>query len=184
LDKDTIRKEMLAFRKKIGVSFRIQSARKICDRITQLPIYHKASSILVYFSVRNEVSLYPLIEDAWIKGKTVSLPRMEQDEIVPRLFTSPSELEHGDFHVLEPNVSCEKVNIKKIDLVLVPGVAFDTKGFRLGFGKGHYDRFFVHLPKVYKCGIAYDEQIVETIYPEAHDIPMDLIVTPNRNILE
>lgn len=158
---------------------RVQASLKICEQIKQLSIYQEAASILAYFAIRNEVSLYPLIEDAWRSGKKVSLPRMEQDEIVPRLFTTPSTLQEGAFHVLEPDPSCEKIDITKLDLVLVPGVAFDHHRYRLGYGKGHYDRFFEKLPDVYKCGIAYDEQIVETIYPEVHDIPMDLVLTPN-----
>ncbi|MCH5585407.1 5-formyltetrahydrofolate cyclo-ligase [Shimazuella sp. AN120528] len=182
MKKQTIRKDMIALRTKMSSPDRIQASRKICEKIKQLPIYQEATSILAYFAVRNEVSLYPLFEDAWRSGKRVSLPSMEQDKIVPRLFTTPSALETGDFHIMEPDKSCEKIDITKLDLVLVPGVAFDRKGYRLGFGKGHYDRFFEKLPDVYKCGIAYDEQIVETIYPEVHDIPMDFVLTPNKEI--
>jgi 5-formyltetrahydrofolate cyclo-ligase len=160
----------------------IQASRKIGDRIRQLSVYQEASSILVYFSHRNEVSLYPLIEDAWKQGKQVSLPSMEQNTIVPRLFTSPAELELGSFRILEPNATCEKVKKSQIDVVLVPGVAFDQKRYRLGFGKGHYDRFFATLPAVFKCGIAYDEQIVEAIDVENHDIPMDILITPSQNV--
>jgi 5-formyltetrahydrofolate cyclo-ligase len=182
MQKQQIRKEMIAFRTKLSFPDRVHASRKICERIKQLPIYQEATSILAYFAVRNEVSLYPLIEDAWRSGKRVSLPSMKQDKIIPRLFTTPSTLEEGEFHVLEPDKSCEKIDITKLDLVLVPGVSFDQRGYRLGFGKGHYDRFFEKLPEVYKCGIAYDGQIVETIYPEVHDIPMNIIITPNKQL--
>lgn len=181
MDKQSIRKEMFALRTKMSFPDRVKASREICDKIKQLPVYQKASSILAYFAVRNEVSLYPLIEDAWRSGKRISLPSMEQDEIIPRLFTTPSTLEEGKFHVLEPDKSCEKIDTTKLDLVLVPGVAFDQNGYRLGFGKGHYDRFFEKLPDVYKCGIAYDVQMVETIYPEVHDIAMDIVITSNGN---
>jgi 5-formyltetrahydrofolate cyclo-ligase len=181
MHKNYIRQEMIALRSKLGFPYRVQASRNICEQIKQLSEYKNASSILVYFSVRKEVSLYPLIEDAWKQGKRVSLPSMEQNKIVPRLFTSPSDLEQGEFHILEPRSGCEKVDIHELDLVLVPGVAFDQKGYRLGFGKGHYDRFFSKRPDVYKCGIGYYEQIVETIYPEVHDIPMDVVITSRKN---
>ncbi|WP_028778435.1 5-formyltetrahydrofolate cyclo-ligase [Shimazuella kribbensis] len=181
MNKNSIRQEMLARRMKMRSPYRVQASRNICEQIKQLPIYKNASSILAYFSVRNEVSLYPLIEDAWKQGKRVSLPSMKQDEIIPRLFTSPSDLEQSEFHILEPRSGCEKVDLHELDLVLVPGVAFDQQGYRLGFGKGHYDRFFSNIPDVYKCGIAYHEQIVETIFPEVHDIPMDLVITSGKN---
>jgi 5-formyltetrahydrofolate cyclo-ligase len=180
-EKQLLRKKMIALRSKMSSPDCVKASRKLCDRIKQLSVYQEASSILVYFAVRKEVSLYPLIEDAWRSGKRVSLPSMENDEIVPRLFTTPSSLKEGKFHVLEPDESCEKINIAKLDLMLIPGVAFDIKGYRLGFGKGHYDRFLDKIPHVYKCGIAYDEQIVETIYPEVHDIPMDVVLTPSNS---
>lgn len=177
MNKQTLRENMLQMRNGFLPPYRTQASREICDQIKQLKVYQSATTILAYFSFRNEVSLYPLIEDAWKKGKTVALPRMEQDTLVPVRFTCPSELEQGIFHTLEPNVDCERVDLQDIDLVLVPGVAFDKQGYRLGFGKGHYDRFFAHLPNVYKLGIAYREQIVDFIYPESHDISMNSLVS-------
>lgn len=176
-NKQHLRKKMLKLRDQLLPPYRVQAARDICHQIKALPSYQEVKYILAYFSIRNEVSLYPLIEDAWSQGKVVALPRMEQDEMVAVRFTSPSELEEGEFHTLEPNTTCQLVDPREIELVLVPGVAFDRDGYRLGYGKGHYDRFFVNLPSVNKYGIAYQEQIVETIYPEAHDIPMTKIVT-------
>src|SRR4051794_11777230 len=120
---------MIELRTKMSFPDRVKASREICDKIKQLPIYQEATSFLAYFAVHNEVSLYPLIEDAWRLGKRVSLPSMERDEIVPRLFTTPSTLTEGAFHVLEPDKSCEKTDISKLDLVLVPGVAFDQKGY-------------------------------------------------------
>ncbi len=177
MNKQMIRQEMLQLRSQLLPPYRVQASREICEQIKQLPIYQDARTILAYFAFRNEVSLYPLIEDAWSKGKQVVLPRMDQDRLFPVLFTSPSELVEGAFKVLEPNFTCQPLDPTEIDLVLVPGVAFDGQGYRLGYGKGHYDRFFSNLPDVYKLGIAYYEQIVETIYPETHDISMNSVVS-------
>jgi 5-formyltetrahydrofolate cyclo-ligase len=176
MNKQTLRKEMIQLRNSLLPPYRVQASREISNQIQALPVYQEAEFILAYFSFRNEVSLYPLIEDAWRKGKQVALPRMEQDRIVPVRFTSPSELVEDAFTILEPDSTCKPVDPKEIDLVLVPGVAFDRQGYRLGYGKGHYDRFFATLSSMYKLGIAYQEQIVDTIYPEPHDISMDYIV--------
>jgi 5-formyltetrahydrofolate cyclo-ligase len=175
--KSIIRQEILILRSQLNTPYRVQASKQICERISQLPIYQKADTILAYFSMKNEVSLYPLMEVAWRQGKRVALPKMEQDQIIPRLFTSPSELEFGAFSVLEPAATCEQIPLEQLDFVIVPGVAFDKARYRLGFGKGHYDRFFAQLSTVYKCGVAFEEQIVGTIYPEVHDIPMDIVIT-------
>lgn len=175
--KSTVRQEILTLRNQLSAPYRVQASKQICERITKLPTYQAANTILAYFSMKNEVSLYPLIEAAWRQGKRVALPQMEQDQIIPRLFTSPSELEIGAFSVLEPAATCEQIPLEQLDFVVVPGVAFDKARYRLGFGKGHYDRFFAQLPTVYKCGVAYEEQIVGTIYPEVHDIPMNIVIT-------
>jgi 5-formyltetrahydrofolate cyclo-ligase len=90
-----------------------------------------------------------------------------------------TDLQPGAFGISEPAPGCEVVDLKTLDLVLVPGVGFALNGFRLGRGKGHFDRLLAQIPG-FKCGVAFDWQVAVEIPTEPHDVQLNCILTPTR----
>ena len=126
------------------------------------------------------MDVWPLLEETVAGGKIVALPRFDpSDQIYTagRVQNPRTEIAIGQFGIREPKLFCSEIVLSRLDLILVPGVAFDLRGRRLGRGRGFYDRLLVVTGGV-KCGIAFDEQLVEKIPAEAHDEPMDFILTP------
>jgi 5-formyltetrahydrofolate cyclo-ligase len=125
-----------------------------------------------------------LIKAALLAGKRVALPVTDtrRKEIYPRIVIRyPEDLTAGPFGIAEPRSSCPVAEPGEIDLIVVPGVAFDAKGFRLGYGEGYYDRF-LPLTNGVSVGIAYNFQLVNTVFPEEHDWPVDFVVTEESTI--
>lgn len=110
-----------------------------------------------------------------VYGKKVAFPRVEGSEMEFYEVTSLKDFQEGSFHVMEP-VGGEPVAVQNA-LVLVPGLGFDSRGSRIGYGGGYYDRYFSRHPKHIKVGIAYAVQLVGELEVEEHDISMDGIVT-------
>ncbi|WP_457641399.1 5-formyltetrahydrofolate cyclo-ligase [Persephonella sp.] len=176
--KQKFREELLQKRRKYDRAE--EDALKIKERFLQLPEIHRADSILLYYPHKNEVSTLPLIEELLLKAdKKLLLPKVNGDEIIPIPITDLSSLKKGYAGILEPDGISYPV--EKIDIVVVPAIAFDINGHRLGYGKGYYDRLLKKI-KGLKVGFAYDFQIVDKLPAEPHDIPVDLIVTPTRII--
>jgi 5-formyltetrahydrofolate cyclo-ligase len=139
---------------------------------------------MAYAPVRNEVETGGLIEKALSAGKRVALPVTETSRkvIYPRIITRyPEDLVPGPFGIAEPCPFCPVAAAEEVDLIIVPGVAFDARGFRLGYGEGYYDRFFP-LTSGVSIGIAYSFQLVDTVFPEEHDWPVDFVITEEITI--
>jgi 5-formyltetrahydrofolate cyclo-ligase len=122
-----------------------------------------------------------LLEEAWTSGKRVALPRYDihTSAYVACVVANHDEIRIGSFGVLEPIAGCPVVPLNQLDFILVPGVAFDLVGRRLGRGKGFYDRLLAEV-RGHKCGVAFDAQIVAEVPEEPHDIRVDSILTPTR----
>lgn len=131
---------------------------------------------MAYASTSEEVDTHDLIKDCFKKGHTIYIPKVDRNEIKIIPVQHWEVLEPGTFSILEPMISAEAANPEDLDLILVPGIAFDHRGHRLGFGRGFYDRV-LKKTKAYKVGLAFHEQIVDEIPNEEHDVPMDLIIT-------
>lgn len=146
--------------------------------------WKKADTIMVYLSFKNEVETKSIIKSAWEDNKKVIIPICQKDcTILPSLFTSFNDLEANKLGILEP--STNKIQIAdplSIDLCLIPGLAFDLEGHRLGFGKGYYDRFLPLLkPNTPKIALSYELQLsTSTIINEEHDVLMDGICTEEK----
>ncbi len=156
-----------------------EDTNKIIEKLLSLPEIKKAKYILLYYPHRNEVNTLPLIKKFLKEGKNVLLPKVQGNNIIPIIFKDFSQLKEGYAGIKEPEG--KPVSPEKIDIVIVPGVAFDRKGHRLGYGKGYYDRFLSKTDAL-KIGLAYDFQIVENLPAEEHDVPLDLIITPTQII--
>lgn len=153
----------------------------ICLKLMNLDEYIKADNVLAYCPINNEVDTSLLLEDC-ITSKTLSLPRtdIETINIIPCLVHNLSDLKVGAHDILEPNENCDTLDKNKIDIVVVPLVAFDKKGTRLGYGGGYYDRFLGDLDSCKKIGIAFSVQELEQIEKEDHDVKLDMIITEKK----
>ncbi len=149
----------------------------IIRNIIQLPQIKKAKYILLYYPHKKEVNILPLFQK--LEGKILLLPKTVSHHIIPVEVKTLENLKEGKFGIPEPEG--KPVEISKIDVVIVPAIAFDKEGHRLGYGKGYYDRFLEKF-KGTKIGVAYDFQIVDNLPKEQHDIPVDIIVTPTQII--
>ena len=135
------------------------------------------STLLTYWPLPDEVDIRPLIDQLVAEGKTVVLPKVTGDETMElRRYTSRDDLQEGAFHILEP-VGEPFTDYDQIDVALVPGMAFDAAGHRLGRGKGYYDRFLAAHPHLYKIGVCFPFQRVAEVPSEAHDIIMDEVIS-------
>ena len=156
-----------------------QSAAKL---FLSSPLYENAKHIMLYKPLGNETDTNDVIMSAFRDGKEVTFPVTDpkSGEITPCSATNETEFAKGAFSVSEP-VNAKGVDVEKIDLILVPGIAFDKKGTRVGFGKGCYDRLLQNSSAI-KVGFCYDFQLCEEIPSEQHDVTMDYIVTETRII--
>jgi len=146
------------------------------------PQYIRAARILAYMSFEREVRTQEIIEKCLKDGKRVFLPRCNRENLsldIGEIKDPTSDLEKNAFGIMEPKVMCcNETDPQQIDIVLVPGIAFDYQCNRIGFGAGYYDRFLSQLPdRVLKVGLAYEEQVMKSIPVEPHDIPLNMVIT-------
>ncbi|MBQ9757737.1 MAG: 5-formyltetrahydrofolate cyclo-ligase [Clostridia bacterium] len=144
-------------------------------------IYKNAKTIMVYMPLGNEVDTKEIIASAFSDGKRIVVPvtDAETGEMIASEIRENTAFEKGAFSVFEP-VEKAEIDPQQIDAVLVPGIAFDKKGGRIGFGKGCYDRF-LKKTKALRIGLCYAFQLCDEIDEESHDIKMDFVITENVN---
>ncbi|HMJ91955.1 MAG TPA: 5-formyltetrahydrofolate cyclo-ligase [Candidatus Acidoferrum sp.] len=156
-------------------------SQMLCDLIRSQPAWRDAASVMLFSPLRDEPEVSALLNDALAERKLVCLPRFDgaQGVYSGAQVSSRADLVAGRFGALEPNADCPVVPLNHLDLVLVPGIAFDLAGRRLGRGKGFYDRLLAEVSG-HKCGVVFDVQIVAEIPEEPHDVRVNSIVTPTR----
>lgn len=148
-------------------------SKDILETLENHPAFRASNIILLYHSLKDEVYTHTFIEK-WSREKHILLPVVQGDELELRSYRSLDDLAIGAYGILEP-IGTPFHDYTKIDLVIVPGVAFDTSGSRLGRGKGYYDKL---LPKLaaHKIGICFPFQLVDEIPTEEFDIQMNEII--------
>jgi len=158
-------------------------SRRICDRVAQLPEYAAAHAVMLYIDFGAEVRTRPLLPIARRDGKQIVVPYCVGDEI--RLFClgDINDLTPGTWGILEPRdqlrgLAERQVEPGELDLIVIPGVAFDRRGGRVGHGKGYYDRLLRHVrTDAALVALAFESQLVDEVPMQPHDIYMDLVVT-------
>lgn len=187
--KKEIRKKVLELRNRLLEEEVSEKSKIITERIIKLKEYLESKNIMVYMDFSNEVSTKFLVEKCFDMGKNVFLPkvsrRLQRGYLeVYEVTDIENQLSKGTYGILEPKRElCKKVDGEIIDMVVVPGVAFDENKNRIGFGAGYYDAFLKNTRKeCHKVGIAFEIQICQHIPKEEHDVPLDMIVTEKRII--
>jgi 5-formyltetrahydrofolate cyclo-ligase len=177
-----LRKEIRATLKRISPAARDAASAQLCARLMEQSFWKDAASILFFAPLPDEADVWPLLEKAMAIGKIAALPRFDPANgsyTACRIQNLQNEFVTGKFGIREPGPGCVDIPLTQIDLVLVPGVAFDLRGNRLGRGRGFYDRLLAETRGV-RCGIAFEEQIAGAVPAQEHDLKMNLILTPAR----
>jgi 5-formyltetrahydrofolate cyclo-ligase len=180
--KAALRTKIATELKKLTALERAALAIKACALLEQQAVWRSAKVLLFYAPLPDEPDLWRLLEDALASGKTVALPRFHPEQgayVACHITRAGSDLQTGKFGIREPRESCSIIPLNRLDLVLVPGVAFDLNGHRLGRGKGYYDRLLADAAGS-ACGVAFDQQIVSQVPSELHDVRLSCILTPTR----
>ena len=175
--KGIVRKKMIEKRKEMPREEVIAKSRVIKEKVKKMKEFRSARNVMFYVSYNNEVFTHDLIKESFSE-KRVIVPLLLDDEIVPVEIREWKELKPGAFNILEPEHR-NLFPLHLIDLVLVPGVVFDEKGYRIGHGLGYYDKFLKKL-RATRIGLAFDFQVVKEVPHLEYDQRMDIIVTDKR----
>ena len=180
LGKKEIRAEVKKRRREADEETLHEKSLQILERFRQLSAYKDASLLLAYVDAKREAETRLLMRCAWDDGKKVAAPRVDGDGIMHFYYLrSLKDLEPGAFGIMEPRADC-RICEPEEGLLLMPGVAFDEQGHRVGYGGGHYDRYLEKHPHLIHIALACEFQIFPEVPSEKHDICPDLIVTENR----
>ncbi|WP_428865203.1 5-formyltetrahydrofolate cyclo-ligase [Clostridium sediminicola] len=178
--KNKLRKEMMNLRENINIEDKKIKDKIIFEKIIYDKTFLDAKSIFTFVSFKNEVNTHKLIKYSLAKGKSVYVPKVNSinKSMKAIKINSLDELKKSNYGILEPIAEANKFAEDKIDLIIVPGLAFDKNGGRLGYGGGYYDKFFQDgNMKAYKMGLAYSFQVVDQVPVNEYDVMLDGIVT-------
>jgi 5-formyltetrahydrofolate cyclo-ligase len=181
--KKEIRKKMLAARDSLLPAQRSSKSRQIEKRLFSLPEFKSAHAVMFFASFRSEVDTIPMVRRALGEGKRVILPKVIGDELeLFEIRNIDSDVSPGAWGIPEPRPrGSAPVKLDELDVIIVPGAAFDERGNRLGYGAGFYDKLLSTFKKL-TVAVAFDIQIVPMVPAAAHDVPVQKIVTETRVI--
>lgn len=185
--KQSLRKEILARRNSIAHQQLVKASEQIKQQLFQCDFFKKAKTVMAYMDFRNEVMTKDIIQKGIVDGKQMCIPVCNKEivTITPSLLKDfDADLQTGTWGILEPKPEkMRPIEPKNIDLVIVPGVAFDPKGNRLGYGAGYYDRFLSKTNwQTIFVALAFQLQIVADAFPDTHDVPVHFIITEKELI--
>lgn len=183
LAKEHLREKFLEKRRELTFETAWALSAIIQRTLVESPLFRDATKVALYSSIQNEVLTDEIFTRGRLEDKNFCYPRVHRGSqelsFVP--LCSLDELSPGAYDIREPGAAAETLSPSELDLIILPGVAFDTKGARLGFGKGYYDRALTGV----KCplvALAYDFQITDSIPTEDFDVTMEYIITEERII--
>lgn len=180
--KEEIRKKIRSLRDAQCDKTLLLKSGQIEGRLFSLPEFQKAKTVLFYMSMLGEVCTHSMIERALAMGKRVIVPRAKPGKVLDLCeIGDDSEFERSPFGILEPREGCRLVKADEVDLAIIPGIAFDESGNRIGYSSGYYDRLLKGFGGL-KIALAAELQIVEKVPVLSHDVAIDRIITEKRNI--
>ena len=178
MEKRSIRKRIREQREQLLAAEVKETSERIYERFAASEVFQKAEVIMSYMSFKNEVDTHKINEAVITAGKKLILPRVKDKENMEAVEYN-GNFQKGSMGITEP---AGKPYEGKIDLIIVPGIAFDREGNRIGFGRGYYDRFLEKYPQAQRVSLIYDFQLIESIPAEEHDKKTELLFTKNSII--
>jgi 5-formyltetrahydrofolate cyclo-ligase len=185
--KDRIRKAILAKRSSLRISECLRKSHKIKEKLFSLPEFKESCGVVFYMALAKEVQTKDMVREAIELGKKVVLPRIAptgDSLMLSEVKDIERELETGLFGIQEPKEEFYRpVVLAEVNLIILPGVAFDLLGHRIGFGKGFYDKLLGKATgSIFTIGLAFDLQLIPEIPAVKHDVKMCKIITEKRII--
>ncbi len=177
--KKTLREKFLKVRNSIPYKERVEKDSVIIKKILEFKEFLKAKNVMIYYPFRNEVNLLHLID--LCRDKNFYFPIVDFENKELKVAKYNGKFYQNKFGIFEPESSEIIDEVNYLDFVLVPGVVFDNHGYRIGYGGGYYDRFLSKI-KSYRCGVCYDEQVVDNIPISPNDVFLDCIISDKRII--
>lgn len=178
--KKALRQWALLSRKEIPEKTRLELSDRISQHLFALKEFFQAELVLCYVSKEHEISTGKIISRCFEEGKNIAVPICTGENMEFRQISGFHELEQGSFGVLEPKRHCKAAEINEKTICITPALCCNPRGYRIGYGKGFYDRFFEKNECV-KAGLCYSGFIKEFI-PDDNDIALDIIVTEQGSI--
>jgi 5-formyltetrahydrofolate cyclo-ligase len=179
VEKARLRKQFLDARDALSLDFIKITSKQIQDNLRKIDFFRSAKSIGAYYSIGSEVRTQDILQEILNAGKDLALPKVVKNDLVFKKITSFSDLEPGNFSIMEPKDKCEIV--KNFDVVVVPAIALTRDGFRLGYGFGYFDRF-LRGKKLKTIALSYAKQIIKSFPHDEQDIKINCIVTEDEVI--
>jgi 5-formyltetrahydrofolate cyclo-ligase len=177
--KAELRTRRRALRRVMPHEARLARSEAIRERVVALPEWQEARTVLAFVSMRSEVQTGGLVDAARAVGKRIAAPRMTPafDDLELREWRAEEHLEESGNMFLQPGPSAPRVHDAEVDLVLVPALAIDERGHRVGYGKGFYDRLLPRLTRAFRVGLLFEHERVAEVPDRPGDEPVDLVVT-------
>ncbi len=177
MNKTQLRRQLLKQRQALSTSIWQEKSKLLCEQLQSLPLFQSAHKILAYFSVRQEPDLSSLFDSSAAWG----FPRCVEKELVWHRWSVGDRRQIGSYNILEPEPNSPILSVAKVDLILIPAVACDHQGYRLGYGGGYYDRLLSDpfLAKIPTIGVVFEFAYLPAIPIESWDIPLSLVCTEN-----
>ncbi len=183
-DKALLRETSRTLRRSIPAEERPALSEAATVRALELPEVQSATHVLGFVAMPEELDPSPLLNELRRRGATICLPRVDAPGTLElHSCTVDTGLEEGPHGVLQPPPHAPLAEFDTIDLVIVPGVAFDNRGARLGMGGGYYDRLLARMHLAHRVAFVFDDQLVELIPEDPHDQRVDAVITPLRTLI-
>ncbi len=182
--KAQLRNQMDALRQALPHTARKARSETACQRLSALNSYQHANSIALYMAFNAELELGMLLETCLQGPQTLYLPRLDPSTHTISLHAVPSlqALIPSRFGILEPPATSPTIAPQALEVIVIPALAADPRGYRIGYGQGHYDRLLPQMPQALKICVLYDFQLIAEVPNEPHDQRVDVVVTDQRMV--
>jgi 5-formyltetrahydrofolate cyclo-ligase len=180
-----LREQMGKMREALSEETRKARSKAICERVIQTPHFKRARAVVGYAALGNEADPADILDAAYRGGKSLGLPRADKgrDHLSLHRWAPGERLEKGGLGVREPLASAPLIEPSEVDLIIVPALAIDPHGQRVGRGGGYYDRLLPAFPKAFAIGIIYDFQLIVEAPVTAGDMPVAAVATDRRLLI-
>lgn len=181
LEKKLLRQQIREKLRSLSKEEKLRESIEVQKRLIGHPIWKNSKSVLLYASMDSEIDTWALIEKGLQENKIIGLPFYFKmcDIYKPRIVRDiKRDLKIGRLGIKEPSENCAEMPVEEFELIIVPGLAFSMSGYRLGRGKGYYDKLLMRATGI-KCGICFECQFVMELPVENHDVKMNYVITPS-----
>lgn len=182
-NKKDLRRDLLLKRRNLDKDIIDTQSNNMAEHLCAWPHYQQAKIIMLFLSMPDEPQMTKIIEDAWLQGKIVCVPHMQKQfgMMDAAVIENLNDLVIGRFNLLVPNpITLKVMDPKLIDLIIVPGVAYDYYGNRLGMGAGYYDRFIPQAPQAILIGAIWSSHVLEKIPHHFYDKPVHYLLNEDK----